>query len=646
MNLIVDFLREEMKHEHGHDGLHHHDHADGSKRMNFIMIGSGAVILLLAIVFRDLSVLSIALYFAAYFIIGGPVLLRAIRNISHGIIFDENFLMSLATVGALIIGQFGEAVSVMLFYQIGEIFQDLALERSRKSIAGLMDIRPDFAVIKTKDGENKVNPEEVEKGQTILVRPGERIPLDGVVTAGNSTLDTSAITGESLPKDVSPGDLVYSGAINEGGLLEIQVTKPFAESTVSRILELVEEAGERKAPTEKFITKFASYYTPFVVFSAAAIAVIPPILFSEAGFGDWFRRALIFLVIACPCALVISIPLGFFGGIGAASRQGILVKGGNYLEALNSLDTVVFDKTGTLTKGVFKVTEVKSAGKLTEGEILRLAAHGESYSNHPIGKSIIEAYAESHKSMASGEDIINREIVKDYEEIAGNGIRATIEGRKLLVGNHKLVKGGPETENTGTIVFVGVDGEYAGFIRIADEIKEDSRLAVSGLRKAGIKKIVMLTGDRRAEGEKVGKQLGLDQVYAELLPQQKVEILETLEKQVEGKGKLLFAGDGINDAPVLARAHIGVAMGGLGSDAAIEAADIVLMTDEPSKLIKGIEIAGKTRRIVWQNIVFAMGVKAAVLALGALGMATMWEAVFADVGVALLAILNAMRVKA
>lgn len=659
MRLIIDYFKEEMFHDHDHSNLHHdhdHDHDHGHdhdhsheaemNRLGIAMLVIGAVMLLAAMLLKGIPALSLFLYIGAYIIIGGPVLLRAGHNISRGRIFDENFLMSIATIGAFAIGQYGEGVSVMLFYQIGEMFQDLALNRSRKSIAELMDIRPDFAVVKTEAGEERVNPEEVQIGQLILVRPGERIPLDGVVSQGNSILDVSALTGESMPKNVAPGDLVYSGSINKEGLLLVEVTKLFGESTVARILELVEEAGDRKAPTEKFITKFAAYYTPFVVFSALGIALIPPLLAGGVGFAEWLRRALIFLVVSCPCALVISIPLGFFGGIGAASKEGILVKGGNFLEALNNIDTVVFDKTGTLTKGVFKVTEIKSKGNLTEEELLRLAAHGESYSNHPIGKSIVEAYEAT--GFEEGQKIagrIDKGKISSYEEIAGHGIKVTVDGKKLLLGNRKLVENAWEILSGGTVVHMEVDGEYAGYIKISDQIKPDSKKTIEKLKALGVGKTVMLTGDSQAEGQRVGKELGLDEVYAELLPQEKVEILEALEKKIKGKGRLIFVGDGINDAPVLIRAHVGVAMGGLGSDAAIEAADIVLMTDEPSKIIKGIEIAGRTRKIVWQNIIFAMGVKAIVLLLGAFGLATMWEAVFADVGVALLAILNAMRVK-
>lgn len=637
MNLIIDYLKEEMLHDHDHTELHHHDHCQVN-RLGLVLLGVGALMFFAAIIIKNPVSLSVGLYFAAYLIIGGPVLLRAGYNITKGKIFDENFLMSIATIGAFVIGQYAEGVSVMLFYQIGEMFQDLALDRSRKSIADLMDIRPDYAVVKTEEGEYRLDPDQVEIGQIIIVKPGERIPLDGTVVNGQSVLDVSALTGESLPKDVAPGDSVYSGSINKQGLLQIEVTKPFGESTVYRILELVEKAGERKAPTEKFITKFAKYYTPIVVFAAVAIALIPPLAMGGLGFGEWFRRALIFLVIACPCALVISIPLGFFGGIGGASTAGVLVKGGNFLEALNQLDTVVFDKTGTLTKGVFKVTKVESLGDLSEDELLKLAAHGESYSNHPIGKSIVEAY-----EAGGGE--IDKDLIADYEEISGQGIRVEIGGRKVSLGNRKLIKDALEVHETGSIVHISLDGKYEGYIKISDEIKEDSKATIEKLKALGVGRTVMLTGDNQAEAQRVAEELGLDEVYAELLPHQKVEILEELEGKIKGKGKLLFAGDGINDAPVLARAHIGVAMGGLGSDAAIEAADIVLMTDEPSKIIEGIAIAKRTRKIVWQNIVFAMGVKLVVLVFGAFGMATMWEAVFADVGVALIAILNAMRVK-
>jgi len=526
----------------------------------------------------------------------------------------------------------------MLFYQAGEFFQDIAVNRSRRSIAALMDIRPDYANLKVGNEVKKTAPGEVRVGDIIIVKPGERVPLDGRVTEGNSMLDTSALTGESVPREALAGSEVLSGSVNINGLLTIEVTKEFGESTVSRILDLVQNAGSRKARTENFITKFARYYTPIVVFVAAALAVVPPLVIRGAGFSEWIYRALLFLVVSCPCALVISIPLGFFGGIGGASKNGILIKGSNYLEALSSTDIVVFDKTGTLTKGVFKVTGVRAAGGIPEVDIIEYAAYAESYSGHPIARSIIDAY---------GRDIDKNEIT-EYDEIAGYGIAATVKGRKVLAGNARLMKKEnvffEDAPDAGTIVHIAVDGRYAGHIVISDEVKDDSKSAIQALRDMGVRKLVMLTGDSRAAGERIGTELGLDEIHAELLPDRKVEILESLHRQKSPKGTLIFVGDGINDAPVLARADVGIAMGGVGSDAAIEAADVVLMTDEPSKIVSAIKIAGRTRGIVWQNIIFSLVVKGIVLALGAGGVATMWEAVFADVGVALLAVLNAMRV--
>jgi Cd2+/Zn2+-exporting ATPase len=579
----------------------------------------------------------LAIFLAAYLFIGGGVLLHALKNIAGGRVFDENFLMSVATVGAFAIGEYPEGVAVMLFYRIGEAFQEYAVGRSRKSITALMDIRPDFANLKIGDEMRRVSPEEVGVGDVIVVRPGEKVPLDGVVSDGRSALDTSALTGESLPRDVEPGSAVLSGSINKNGLLTVEVTKEFGESTVSKILELVRNASGAKAPAENFITKFARYYTPAVVFAALAMAVIPPIAVPGAAFADWLNRALVFLVVSCPCALVISIPLSFFGGIGGASRNGILVKGGNFLEALNNVDTVVFDKTGTLTRGVFVVTEVVPAEGFSRDELLALAAAAEAGSNHPIAVSILKAYGKP----VSGERIAS------CEEVAGLGVRVRADGRLVLAGNGKLLDAAgiayEKPDTPGTVVYLAVDGAFAGHVAISDELKSDSKRAVSELKSLGVKKTAMLTGDARAAGERLGAELGLDIVCADLLPHQKVEKLEELAGAKSGKGRLVFVGDGINDAPALARADIGIAMGGVGSDAAIEAADVVLMTDEPSKIADAIRIAKRTRRIVRQNILFALGVKAVILVLGAMGIATMWAAVFGDVGVALIAILNAMR---
>jgi Cd2+/Zn2+-exporting ATPase len=582
--------------------------------------------------------LRLSIFLASYILAGGEVLVTAIRNITRGEIFDENFLMGIATIGAIAIGEYPEGAAVMIFYQIGEAFQNYAVGRSRKSISALMDIRPDYANLKTAAGLERVSPETINIGDLIVVKPGEKIPLDGVVTDGFSSLDASALTGESLPRDVEKGSAVLSGSINKTGLLTIEVNKTFGESTVSKILNLVQNAGSKKSVTENFITKFARYYTPVVVFSAVVLAVLPPLFIPGASFAEWINRALVFLVVSCPCALVISIPLSFFGGIGGASRNGILIKGSSYLEALTSVDTVVFDKTGTLTKGLFSVTRIVPAKSFTEEELLYYAAHGESNSNHPIALSIRNAYG---KEIDTG-------AIDSYEEIAGKGVSVRIGENTILMGNGKLFEAAkiaiPPAEEPGTIVYLAVNGKYAGYIVISDELKTDSGQAIEELRAIGVKRIAMFTGDNKAVGESIAKKIGLDKVYTELLPHQKVEYLEALEQSKSGSGKLVFVGDGINDAPVLARSDVGIAMGGVGSDAAIEAADVVLMTDEPSKIAEIIRIARKTRNIVWQNIVFALSVKGVILVLGALGMATMWEAVFGDVGVALIAVLNAMRV--
>ncbi|MFW5976409.1 MAG: heavy metal translocating P-type ATPase [Bacillota bacterium] len=605
----------------------------------------GTILFVINLIIFEFSVLNLELslryeftfFVSSYFLIGGPIVLQALKNIKNRQVFDENFLMTVATLGAFGIREFPEAVAVMLFYKIGEIFQDRAVSKSRKSIKDLMDIRPDYANLKLNNTEKKVSPEQVTTGDIILIKPGEKVPLDGKVIKGNSRMDTSALTGEATPQKVSEGDQVLSGTVNKDGLLEIKVTKEYRHSTVNKILELVENASSKKAPTEKFITKFARYYTPLVVYSALAIAIIPPLLIQGALFSDWIYRALIFLVISCPCALVVSIPLGFFGGIGKASKEGILIKGGNYLEALNSLNNIVFDKTGTLTRGSFEVNEIVPNKKYDENELLKIAAYAETHSNHPIAKSILEKF--------NGE--IDREKVKSYKEISGKGVKTIIDNKQVLAGNHKLMEKFNidyniiQSENT--IVHIAIDGSHAGYITISDTIKDDARSTISKLKKEGIKNITMLTGDIKTEAKKIANKLNLDSFYAELLPQEKVKQVENMIQNTKS-GKLAFVGDGINDAPVLARSDIGVAMGGLGSDAAIEAADVVLMTDEPSKLVAAIKIAHKTKKIIWQNIILALGIKGIVLILGALGMASMWEAVFADVGVALLAVFNVMRI--
>ncbi|HIQ81003.1 MAG TPA: cadmium-translocating P-type ATPase [Candidatus Scatavimonas merdigallinarum] len=573
-------------------------------------------------------------FLTPYLVIGWDILWKAVRNILHGQVFDENFLMAIATVGAFCIGEYPEAVAVMLFYQVGELFQGYAVGRSRRSIAALMDIRPDYANIERDGKLVQVDPEQIAVGEQIVVKAGEKIPLDGVVLDGSSFVDTAALTGESLPRGVEPGDDVVSGCINQTGLLHIQVTKPFGESTVSKILDLVENASSNKAHAENFITKFAKYYTPCVVIGALLLAFIPPVL--DMRWSHWIGQALIFLVISCPCALVISVPLSFFGGIGGASKCGILVKGGNYMEVLAKTETVVFDKTGTLTKGVFNVTVIHP-DKISQSQLLELAAIAESYSEHPVARSIREACGQE----------MDMSRLSDVHELSGRGVCAVIDGRKVCVGNDRLMEENGVTwhpcHHVGTTVHVEVDGTYAGHIVISDEIKEDAAQAVKELKEQGVQKTVMLTGDAQAVGESVGKQLGLDEVYTQLLPAGKVERVEALLQQKSAKGKLVFVGDGINDAPVLSRADVGIAMGAMGSDAAIEAADVVLMDDRPSKIAKAVQISRKTLRIVRQNIVFALTVKAVFLVLGAVGLANMWEAVIADVGVSVIAIINAMR---
>lgn len=581
--------------------------------------------------------INIGIYIISYLIVGLDVLIEAIKNIFKGEVFDENFLMTIATIGAFAIGEYPEAVAVMLFYQIGEMFQSYAVDKSRKSIASLMDIRPDFANIKKNGSIEKVSPDKINIGDIIIVKPGEKVPLDGTIVDGNSMLDTSTLTGESVPREVSIGDEVLSGSINQNGLIEIKVTKNFGESTVSKILDLVENASSKKSKSENFISKFAKYYTPIVVVIAVLLAIIPPIIFKETEFIQWLYRALTFLVVSCPCALVISIPLGFFGGIGGASKLGVLVKGSNYLEALSKTEVVVFDKTGTLTEGVFEVKKVNSVD-ITKEDLIKYAAYAESFSNHPIANSLKKAY---------GKDIDNKKISETHE-LSGLGVNAVVDGKEVFVGNEKLMQEKNieyiKCNEIGTILYVAINNQFKGTIIISDKIKADAKKAIEKLKKNNVKKIVMLTGDKKAVGESVAKELGLDEVYTELLPNDKVEKVEELMKNKSEKGKLAFVGDGINDAPVLAISDIGIAMGGLGSDAAIEAADVVLMTDEPSKVVDAIKISKKTLKIVKQNIIFAIAVKILVLILSAIGLSNMWQAVFADVGVSVLAILNALRV--
>lgn len=605
------------------------------KKMLYRILVGAAVFLLGYVVPLD-GYFRLILFLPAYFIVGGDVLIRAVKNILKGQAFDENFLMTVATIGAFAIGEYPEGVAVMLFYQIGELFQNYAVHRSRTSIANLMDIRPDYANLQ-KDGELvRVDPEEIAVGDIIVVKPGEKIPLDGIVIEGSSMVDTSALTGESVPRQLEKDDMALSGCINQNGVLNIQVTKEFGESTASKILELVENASSKKAQTENFITKFARYYTPIVVLSAIVLAILPPLLIPGAQFSEWLQRALIFLVISCPCALVISVPLSFFSGIGGASKCGILVKGSNYLEALAEAKIIVFDKTGTLTKGTFQVTEVNAKDR-TKEELLEIAALAESYSDHPISLSLKKAY---------GKPIDNQRI-SEPEEISGHGVKVFVDNQLVLAGNDKLMQefGIVYEEQTadGSIVYVSIDNNFAGYIVISDEIKEGSELAIRELKDRYGCKTVMLTGDRKAVGESVAKKLGIDEVYTELLPVDKLQKVEQLLSEKAPKDKLVFAGDGINDTPVLTRSDIGIAMGGLGSDAAIEAADIVIMDDRPEKVVVAIEVAKKIIRIVKENIVFALGVKILVLILGAMGIANMWEAVFADVGVSVLAILNSFR---
>lgn len=646
-------------HDHGEEcgcGGHHHDHEHEEikpkkvekpkekKEINKDLIKIIIGVFVYAFGIYEMAVgntgtFGVVVFLAAYILIGGDVLLKAAKNLFRGQVMDENFLMSIATIGAIAIGEHSEAVGVMLFYKIGEYLQQKAVGQSRKSISALMEIKAEFANLVQGGKIIQVDPEEVEVGDVIVVKPGEKVPLDGIVTEGEAMLDTSAITGESVLRSVKPGEEVVSGTINTNALIYVRVTKEYGESTVAKILDMVENAGSRKSQTENFISRFCRYYTPIVVGLALAVAFIPPLVIEGAVFRDWLYRGLIFLVVSCPCALVLSIPLSFFGGIGSASKNGILIKGSNYLEALRKVNTVVLDKTGTITKGVFKVTEINPVG-MSEDELLRFAAIAEANSNHPIAKSIMESYNEK-----SNEEIKLSEIDK-YEEIAAHGIKVLYNGKTILAGSSKLLDSEnvkyEKIDEVGTTVYVAVDGKYAGCIVISDEVKEDSKRAIAEMRKVGITNVVMLTGDNEAAAAKIAEEVGLDKHYSGLLPNQKVEILEEIAKE-NSTGNTAFIGDGINDAPVLARADVGIAMGGVGSDAAIEASDIVFMTDELSKLPIAKRISEKTNKIVWQNIVFAMGVKVIVMLMSTGGVANMWEAIFADVGVALIAVLNAMR---
>ena len=631
---------EVVEDEHGHGHEHHHGDEDEDYTKTAYMIGTSLVLFAVGIVLRYYYDMDNALVFgiftASYLISGWKVLRSAVVNSIRGNVFDENFLIAVATIGAFIIREYPEGVAVMLFYVVGEFFQDLAVGKSRRSIKALLALKAEYANLLRNGEVIQVKPEELKVGDVILVKPGEKVPVDGVVIEGTSTVDTSALTGESVPRTVKEGEEILSGMVNLSGLLKVKVTKELSESTISRILELVENASARKAKTEKFITRFAHYYTPAVVAIAALIALVPPLVTGDP-FTPWVYRALVILVISCPCALVLSIPLGYFGGIGRSAKEGILVKGSNFLDALKEATIVAFDKTGTLTKGVFKVTKVETRNGFSEEEIIRFAALAEAHSNHPIAKAIRDAYGKE----------INEAEIKEYEEIAGHGVRARIDGVEVMVGNDRLLHRFNIEHDTcrvkGTVAHVVINGKYAGYIIISDEIKEDSPIAVKELKRLGVKKVVMVTGDNREVAAEIAKQIGLDGFYAELLPEDKVKVIEELEKE-KGNGKVVFVGDGINDAPVLARADVGVAMGALGSDAAIETADVVIMDDKPSKLPRGIRIARKTQRIVWQNIILALAVKLTFVSLGILGEATMWEAVFADVGVSLIAVFNAMRI--
>lgn len=618
-----------------HNEEDEHEHGDLDKK-DLITLIIGAAIYVIAILLKDNKLFELALFLISYLIVGYEVIISAVKNIFKGRAFDENFLMTVATVGAFAIGEYPEAVAVMLFYQIGELLQGYAVNKSRKSISALMDIRADYANLLDGDKERRVSPEKVKIGDIIVIKPGERVPLDGILLDGKTSFDTSALTGESVVRTGKINEEVLSGFINLSGVIKVKVTKSFGQSTVSRILELVENANSKKAETEKFITKFAKVYTPIVVLLAVIVAVVPPLVIADATFNTWIYRALVFLVVSCPCALVVSVPLGIVSGIGAASKNGVIIKGGNYLEILKNVNTIVFDKTGTLTKGVFKVTTV-NAKNISEEELIKIAAYGESFSSHPIAKSIVAAYGKS----------IDKSLISKYNEVSGSGISVNINNDKVLLGNIKLMKAYnisfDEPKETGTVVHAAINNEYKGYIIISDEIKDNSKEAIKELKNIGIKNMVMLTGDNHVTAEAIAKELGITKVYSELLPGNKVEKIEELINNSNEKEKVAFVGDGINDAPVLARADVGIAMGGMGSDAAIEAADIVLMKDDLVSLLKAIKISRKTNNILWQNIIFALAIKVFVLILGAIGVASIWEGVFADVGVTLLAVLNSIR---
>lgn len=623
-------------HEHGHEE-HSHNHGGNSEneKVDRLLLIIGTIIFAIALIFNE-EKYAIAIFIVSYLLIGGDVILSAIKNILKGRVFDENFLMTLATIGAFAIGEYPEAVAVMLFYKIGELFQGRAVNKSRKSISSLMDIKAEYTNLVIGNKEKKVAPEEVSVGDIIIVRPGERIPVDGILIEGETSFDTSALTGEAIPRSSKETEEVLSGFINLSGVIKLKVSKKYEDSTVARILELVENANSKKASTEKFITKFSRIYTPVVVILAIIVAILPPLVINNASFSEWIYRALIFLVVSCPCALVISVPLAIFAGIGSASKSGVLIKGGNYLEALKNVDTVVFDKTGTLTEGVFKVSKI-SPINIEKEELLKIAAYGEYFSNHPIGKSIVNSYDKE----------IDKTVINNYKEISGNGIDVYINNKRVLLGNKKLMKNNninvDRNNEEGTLVHIAIENEYKGYITISDKVKATSKEAILELKNIGISEIIMLTGDNKGIADNIGRKLSIDKVYSQLLPSDKVNKIEELLDESNRKGKVVFVGDGINDAPVLARADIGIAMGGIGSDAAIEAADVVLMKDDPTSIITAIKIARRTNKILWQNIIFSLGIKGLVLILGVFGLANIWEGVFADVGVTLIAVLNSMR---